>query len=621
MLAPSAFAIISPVDFSQIGIGPRAMGMGGAAMGLSNDANGMFNNPAGMGLIKTPCLSLSSTKLMGQVQYIQAGGAYPTKYGTIGIGYIGTSISGSLVTLLETNQLVPRIISTGQAMGYSGTNFLITYGTKLSAFAKSPAMDKISIGATLKYLRSSVSGPTAATSASGTGIELDIGVSIKPIRFLTVGITGMNILPGNRINYTTAGSSVGEEVPAIIKIGTAVEIIGKNGLKPHNKQRLIAAVDIDVPSSKAGKNALHAGVEYCPIEYLAVRAGLDQTTISDGQGSTKLESNLTFGVGLNYSGFVADYAYHKFGSLKENNTHYFSIGYKAPIREKKVVVKKEIIGFYEPNDKLITNKRKIKVRGNITERVDQILVNGKPAKLKFSEFETDISLKIGRNTIRVEAKRNGKLVDKRDTRALRLISFWDVPNTYWAKDYVDNIATAGLVEGYPGGLFKPRKPITRAELTAVLARTKGYDMEVVSRRKIFKDLPTRHWASKYVNAAVKDGLVRGYPDGRFKPSKRIARSEAAAAFVRFDGLKTYKGVVSKPFYDVPARHWAARYIDAAKQADLIQGYPNGKFMLKKPVVRAEAAKMLATSMYGQNKINELRDWDSYTYNGQPLELK
>lgn len=46
--------------------------------------------------------------------------------------------------------------------------------------------------------------------------------------------------------------------------------------------------------------------------------------------------------------------------------------------------------------------------------------------------------------------------------------------SHWARDEIDRVIERGLMKGYPDGTFKPDKPITRAELAVVLNRI--YDL-------------------------------------------------------------------------------------------------------------------------------------------------
>lgn len=97
-------------------------------------------------------------------------------------------------------------------------------------------------------------------------------------------------------------------------------------------------------------------------------------------------------------------------------------------------------------------------------------------------------------------------------------------------DKIDALVKAGLVQGYPDGTLGLERPITRAEISVILTRLKGSNIES-SGKVNFKDVPKSHWAFDYVNRAC---LIRnsqgvtaivGYPDGRFKPSKNISYGE------------------------------------------------------------------------------------------------
>lgn len=68
-----------------------------------------------------------------------------------------------------------------------------------------------------------------------------------------------------------------------------------------------------------------------------------------------------------------------------------------------------------------------------------------------------------------------------------------------------------------------------------------------------------HWAEKKIERAIELELVKGFPDGTFKPNKTISRSEFLALVIRvlYPDLKTAKG------------YWAQAYIDKAVELGLI----------------------------------------------------
>lgn len=51
--------------------------------------------------------------------------------------------------------------------------------------------------------------------------------------------------------------------------------------------------------------------------------------------------------------------------------------------------------------------------------------------------------------------------------------FSDVPMHHWAYDAVEVLASHGVIQGYPDGTFKGNKPITRYEMSMMIARAMG----------------------------------------------------------------------------------------------------------------------------------------------------
>lgn len=94
--------------------------------------------------------------------------------------------------------------------------------------------------------------------------------------------------------------------------------------------------------------------------------------------------------------------------------------------------------------------------------------------------------------------------------------FSDVPaeNSYYP--YISYLATKGLVHGYPDGSFLPDASLTRAEVSAMMARAQGLGGQEILESS-FNDVSPDHWACGVIEAAAQAGLLKGYPDGSFRP--------------------------------------------------------------------------------------------------------
>lgn len=150
--------------------------------------------------------------------------------------------------------------------------------------------------------------------------------------------------------------------------------------------------------------------------------------------------------------------------------------------------------------------------------------------------------------------------------------------------------------GYPNGTVRPNGNITRAEAAAMLARLLNIEAIGSSAKPNFIDTESS-WYNKAINAIVERGIMKGYPDGRFRPNAPITRAEFTQMISTIDN----KPYGEAPFVDVKG-HWAERAIGSEYQAKRITGYPDGLFRPDANITRAEAAVIL-------NKIFE-RNYDA-----------
>ena len=102
----------------------------------------------------------------------------------------------------------------------------------------------------------------------------------------------------------------------------------------------------------------------------------------------------------------------------------------------------------------------------------------------------------------------------------------DVIESNWFSYAVDYMSEENIVKGYPDGTFRPNAPITRAEFAAISAR---FDKLLDEGNHSFTDVSEDHWAAKVIARAAVKGWVSGYPDGTFKPNQNITRTEVVSS--------------------------------------------------------------------------------------------
>lgn len=142
------------------------------------------------------------------------------------------------------------------------------------------------------------------------------------------------------------------------------------------------------------------------------------------------------------------------------------------------------------------------------------------------------------------------------------------------------------MSGYSGGLFKPDKYMTRAEVAVMLYNLMAAKPPV--SESAFSDVSLSSWYGKAVNALYQAGVIGGYPDGTFRPSKQITRGE----FVKLvtSCFPMQDGAVS--FEDVSEDSWVYPYVVSATISGWISGYPDGTFRPGSSIKRCEAVKIM-----------------------------
>lgn len=106
--------------------------------------------------------------------------------------------------------------------------------------------------------------------------------------------------------------------------------------------------------------------------------------------------------------------------------------------------------------------------------------------------------------------------------------FFDVDSGDWYNNALSTAARAGLIHGFPDGGFYGQRSITRVEFAAIAAR---FDSEEYQRPDLFSDI-SGHWGAEEINRAARRGWIRGYPGGVFHPDAPITRAEAMALINR-----------------------------------------------------------------------------------------
>jgi len=176
--------------------------------------------------------------------------------------------------------------------------------------------------------------------------------------------------------------------------------------------------------------------------------------------------------------------------------------------------------------------------------------------------------------------------------------FSDVPEDYWAFDYIQSLALHNIAAGYPDGSYRPTNDVTRAEMAVFLLKSihgEDYTPPPASGG-VFNDIEG-HWAEPWIEALFEEGITAGYPNGTYCPGNAVSRAEIAVFLLK---AKFGAGYSPPPVSDPPVfgdieDHWAEPWVEALFEEGITAGYPDGTYRPNDPVNRAEMAVFLVNT--------------------------
>ena len=622
LIVSTAFAQFVAIDPTYKIPSARVLGLGKAYIGLADDSASIYTNPAGFSDASNWQITSMSGNFLDEYAYLSFSGLYPTEYGVIGAGYAGYYIGGCYATTIEGGSDPDDPVYTFDffqpVMENRNEAMVLTYANqleKVNYLNRMPYADRFSFGTSLKLFRTALTGDgIEAGQGLATGQELDLGVKIyPPLKWMKFGLTLQNLLPGSMGGKLVYGSGHEETYPTVFEAGSVFKMLGQeDSLFRMGQQDVKLMVDFNTyPTMSEYPLLWHIATEWKPMPLIALRVAIDQDAGGGEDGTLVTYSDLAYGVGLDLGGLNFDYAYHTFAGAPTIDNHYFSLSYGLmPLQ-----VIESPVELAEPPDEYITFESKATIAGKVVEPAIQVLsINNIPIKFGLrGDFSESVDLKIGKNKFHVLAltEDNEKVVDA-PIRVLRLIRFPDVASSYWVSKPISLLTMTNIVGGYPDGSFKPEGKVNRAEICTLLMKAKGFKPEnsEETRESKFNDVSAKHWAAPYIEQAAEHGIVKGYPDGTFRPKANITRAEGLVMISRFAGIseEAYAG----QFKDVNSSFWAANIISGAYKAGILDYLNDRPFQVRRKLTRAETVEMLYQTRYVQDLLGKgLLDWESY----------
>ncbi|MCW3790370.1 InlB B-repeat-containing protein [Paenibacillus sp. LS1] len=165
-----------------------------------------------------------------------------------------------------------------------------------------------------------------------------------------------------------------------------------------------------------------------------------------------------------------------------------------------------------------------------------------------------------------------------------IVTFDDLSG-HWAKEMIEELASQGIIAGYPDGSFHSNENIKRHHMALLF--TRAFEFESIREAVSFSDVSPSHPSYEAVMSLQQAGIVDG-ANGAFNPNHSLTRAEMAKILTLAFEIKP-GGTVA--FQDVPATHWSYNYIAALAELEIVLG-DNGKFKPNELVTRAQFVAMM-----------------------------
>jgi hypothetical protein len=266
----------------------------------------------------------------------------------------------------------------------------------------------------------------------------------------------------------------------------------------------------------------------------------------------------------------------------------------------------DFISLSSPENRLVTLTPKVVIKGK-NEFLSPTYINSTPVRLRGDgQFYYEIEVpNYGKQTIYITFTTPDSRYFTLERKVLRLFPPPDIDNySLNRREFVFFFNTPYIYN--PDRVRKLSDPFTRADLAYFIGQLKGVGKQLEAQSQ-FEDVPEELWVSPYVSYVVKERVMSEYPDGLFRPSNQVNKSEYLMTMVRTLNLPLDQSVTNLPFKDVDLTHWSAKFIRTALKEGLVA--PDSQLQPEKPMTLAEFIQLAQRIKEVQVSLESLASFD------------
>ncbi len=187
------------------------------------------------------------------------------------------------------------------------------------------------------------------------------------------------------------------------------------------------------------------------------------------------------------------------------------------------------------------------------------------------------------------------------------VAFKDVPNNYWAQTFIQELASRNIIKGFPDGSFRPNDPVTRAQFAALLSQ--AMNKSTIRSSANFTDVASNYWAATAIQKAYTTGFMSGYSATTFRPNENISRVQILVSLSNGLGYAPTKPIDTtlQAYSDANTiPAYARNSVGATTENRMVVNYPNLKLLNpNQPATRAEVAAFIYQALVRSGQLKAI----------------
>ena len=186
-------------------------------------------------------------------------------------------------------------------------------------------------------------------------------------------------------------------------------------------------------------------------------------------------------------------------------------------------------------------------------------------------------------------------------------TFNDVPANYWAQTFIQELASRDIVKGFPDGGFRPNDLVTRAQFAAMIS--KAMNKAPIRGGVTFVDVASNYWAASAIQKSYTTGFLAGYPGNVFEPSQNIPRVQILVSLangLNYTASQAPETILQTYSDAASIPNYARNSVAAATENRMVVNYPNVQFLNpNQTATRAEVAAFIYQALVRSGQVNAI----------------